>query len=99
MVTSSSPAVSLVGVRVLADGGNAVDAALAMTAMSWLTLPGQCGIGGDAFAVVPGPAGRGGTGNGRGYGPAGAAAGSYPPEGPAPPPPGGGPFVALPGAP
>ena len=41
MVVSSSPAVSVAGARVLADGGTAVDAVLAMTAMSWLALPGQ----------------------------------------------------------
>ena len=52
------PAVSFAGARVLADGGNAIDATLAMAAMSWLALPGQCGIGGDAFAVVREPDGR-----------------------------------------
>jgi gamma-glutamyltranspeptidase/glutathione hydrolase len=51
-VTSSHPAVSAVGARVLADGGNAFDATLAMAALSWLVLPGQCGIGGDAFVLV-----------------------------------------------
>jgi gamma-glutamyltranspeptidase/glutathione hydrolase len=77
MVSSSSPAVSQVGVRVLADGGTAVDAVLAMTAMSWLALPGQCGIGGDAFAVVREPDGRVWTVNGSGYGPDGASAEDY----------------------
>ena len=41
MVSSSHPAASLAGARVLADGGNAVDATLAMAALTWLTLPGQ----------------------------------------------------------
>lgn len=77
MVSSSSPAVSQLGARVLADGGTAVDAALAMTAMSWLALPGQCGIGGDAFAVVREPDGRVWTVNGSGYGPDGASAEGY----------------------
>jgi gamma-glutamyltranspeptidase/glutathione hydrolase len=77
MVTSSSPAVSQVGAGVLADGGTAVDAVLAMTAMSWLALPGQCGIGGDAFAVVREPDGRVWTVNGSGYGPDGASAEDY----------------------
>jgi gamma-glutamyltranspeptidase/glutathione hydrolase len=77
MVVSSSPAVSVAGVRVLADGGTAVDAVLAMTAMSWLALPGQCGIGGDAFAVVREPDGRVWTVNGSGYGPDGASAEEY----------------------
>ncbi len=77
MVTSSSPAVSQVGAQVLVDGGTAVDAALAMTAMSWLALPGQCGIGGDFFAVVREPDGRVWTVNGSGYGPDGASAEGY----------------------
>ena len=58
MVSSSHPAASFVGARVLADGGNAIDATLAMAAITWLTLPGQCGIGGDAFVVVREPDGR-----------------------------------------
>jgi gamma-glutamyltranspeptidase/glutathione hydrolase len=77
MVSSSSPAVSHLGARVLGDGGTAVDAALAMTAMSWLVLPGQCGIGGDFFAVVREPDGRVWTVNGSGYGPDGASAEDY----------------------
>lgn len=71
MVSSSHPAASLAGARVLADGGNAIDATLAMAALTWLTLPGQCGIGGDAFAVVREPDGRVWTVNGSGYGPDG----------------------------
>jgi gamma-glutamyltranspeptidase/glutathione hydrolase len=77
MVSSSSPSVSALGARVLAGGGTAVDAALAMTAMSWLALPGQCGIGGDFFAVVREPDGRIWTVNGSGFGPDGASAEDY----------------------
>ena len=77
MVSSSSPAVSQTGAQVLAEGGTAVDAALAMTAMSWLALPGQCGIGGDFFAVVREPDGRVWTVNGSGFGPDGASAEGY----------------------
>lgn len=77
MVVSSHPAVSLVGARVLADGGNAVDATLAMAAMSWLALPGQCGVGGDAFAVVREPSGEVWTVSGSGYGPDGGDPGFY----------------------
>jgi gamma-glutamyltranspeptidase/glutathione hydrolase len=77
MVSSSSPAVSQTGARVLAEGGTAVDAALAMTAMSWLALPGQCGIGGDFFAIVREPGGAVWTVNGSGCGPDGATAQTY----------------------
>ncbi|RCW45836.1 gamma-glutamyltranspeptidase/glutathione hydrolase [Halopolyspora algeriensis] len=71
MVSSSHPAVSAAGAHILADGGNAVDAALAMAAMSWLVLPGQCGLGGDAFAVVREPDGSVRTVGGSGFGPDG----------------------------
>ncbi|MFI6709008.1 gamma-glutamyltransferase [Nonomuraea sp. NPDC050478] len=77
MVASSHPAVSLSGVRVLQDGGNAVDAALAMAAMSWLALPGQCGVGGDAFALLRRPDGAVVSFSGSGYGPDGGAADFY----------------------
>jgi gamma-glutamyltranspeptidase/glutathione hydrolase len=77
MVTSSAPSVSQIGARVLDDGGTAVDAVLAMTAMSWLALPGQCGMGGDFFAVVREPDGRVWTVNGSGFGPDGASAEGY----------------------
>lgn len=76
-VTSSHPAISLVGARVLADGGNAVDATLAMAAMGWMVLPGQCGIGGDAFALVREPDGRVWTVNGSGFGPDGGTPDFY----------------------
>src|SRR5689334_22272382 len=77
MVSSSHPAASVAGARVLADGGNAIDATLAMAALTWLALPGQCGIGGDTFAVVREPDGRVWTVNGSGYGPDGASAEEY----------------------
>lgn len=50
-VTSSHRLVSETGARVLERGGTAMDAALAMAAMTFVTLPGQCGVGGDAFCV------------------------------------------------
>jgi gamma-glutamyltranspeptidase/glutathione hydrolase len=77
MVASSHPLASQAGISVLADGGNAVDATLAMAAMTWLTLPGQCGIGGDAFAVVREPDGTVWTVGGSGYGPDGGTPGFY----------------------
>jgi gamma-glutamyltranspeptidase/glutathione hydrolase len=81
MVSSSHPQVSSVGLQVLVDGGNAVDAALAMAAMCWLVLPGQCGVGGDLFAVVREPSGRVWTVGGSGFGPDGGDAGFYQSQG------------------
>lgn len=77
MVSTSHPRVSSTGLRVLQEGGNAVDAALAMAAMSWLALPGQCGIGGDVFAVVREPDGEVWTVNGSGFGPDGGTGDFY----------------------
>ena len=52
MVASVCARAAAVGVHVLHSGGNAFDAALAVAAMEWLTLPGYCGLGGDTFAVL-----------------------------------------------
>ena len=71
-VAASHPAIAFHGAKVLADGGNAIDATLAMAAVGWMVLPGQCGIGGDAFAVVREPDGQVWTVNGSGLGPDGA---------------------------
>jgi gamma-glutamyltranspeptidase / glutathione hydrolase len=71
MAVSSHPEVSAAGLAVLTSGGNAIDATLAMAAMSWLALPGQCGVGGDAFAVVRDPDGTVWTVAGSGFGPDG----------------------------
>ena len=76
-VSSSHPLITTEGARVLAAGGNAVDASLAMAAVGWVVLPGQCGIGGDAFAIVREPDGRVWTVGGSGYGPDGGHADFY----------------------
>ncbi|MDA8292168.1 MAG: gamma-glutamyltransferase [Actinomycetota bacterium] len=73
MVASAHPAATAVGARVLEEGGNAIDAALAMAAVTWVAIPAQCGVGGDAFALVR----DGGSGSvraihGSGHGPDGA---------------------------
>lgn len=99
MVSSSHPSASLAGAQVLAAGGNAVDATLAMAAMTWLTLPGQCGIGGDAFAVVREPDGRVWTVNGSGFGPDGGTADFYRAQGLSTIPLDGALAVSVPGAP
>jgi gamma-glutamyltranspeptidase/glutathione hydrolase len=99
MVSSSHPRVSSVGLQVLLDGGNAIDAALAMAAMSWLVLPGQCGVGGDLFAVVREPSGRVWTVGGSGFGPDGGDRDFYLSQGLDTLPLEGALAVAVPGAP
>ncbi|WP_407565837.1 gamma-glutamyltransferase [Streptomyces sp. 184] len=99
MAAGSHPAVTFAGAAVLRDGGNAVDAALAMAAMSWLALPGQCGVGGDAFAVVREPDGRVWTVCGSGYGPDGGDVDFYAAQGHDAVPIAGPLSVAVPGAP
>jgi gamma-glutamyltranspeptidase/glutathione hydrolase len=98
MVSSSHPAISALGYRVLADGGNAVDAALAMAGLGWLMLPGQCGIGGDAFALVREPDGRVWSVSGSGTGPDGGHAAFYADRGFSALPLDGALSVAVPGA-
>ncbi|MFI0353589.1 gamma-glutamyltransferase family protein [Actinomadura sp. 9N407] len=98
MVASSHPAVSRAGVAVLEAGGNAADAALAMAALSWLALPGQCGIGGDAFALVRRPDGTVTSFGGSGFGPDGGEPGFYRDRGLAAVPLEGPLAVAVPGA-
>jgi gamma-glutamyltranspeptidase/glutathione hydrolase len=52
MVASASPAAAAAGMRVLLDGGNAFDAAIATAMVEGLTIPMMCGLGGDMFAVL-----------------------------------------------
>jgi gamma-glutamyltranspeptidase/glutathione hydrolase len=77
MVAASHPAISRVGADVLATGGTAIDAALAMAAVAWLALPGQCGIGGDSFALVREPDGAVHAFCGSGFGPDGGTPERY----------------------
>ncbi len=51
MVTSASALASKAGCEVLAKGGNAVDAAVAVQAVLGLTVPEATGIGGGAFML------------------------------------------------
>jgi gamma-glutamyltranspeptidase/glutathione hydrolase len=52
MVASSHPLATQIGLQILKDGGNAVDAAIATNAALGLMEPTGNGIGGDLFAIV-----------------------------------------------
>jgi gamma-glutamyltranspeptidase/glutathione hydrolase len=52
MVATSHPVAAQVGLEVLKNGGNAVDAAIATSAAMGLMEPTSCGIGGDLYAIV-----------------------------------------------
>ena len=80
LIASQHPLVSATGLRVLAQGGNAVDAAVAAALVGTVVMPSRCGIGGDLFAVVARPDAGGGwhegdvrAFQGSGIGPRGAS--------------------------
>jgi gamma-glutamyltranspeptidase/glutathione hydrolase len=52
MVATGQPLAAQVGLEVLRQGGNAVDAAIATDAALGLMEPMSCGIGGDLYAIV-----------------------------------------------
>jgi gamma-glutamyltranspeptidase/glutathione hydrolase len=52
VVATEHPLASQIGASVLADGGNAVDAAVAANAATGVLAPMANGIGGDLFAIV-----------------------------------------------
>ena len=86
IASSSSPMATQVGFRVLAEGGNACDAALAMAGMMGVVEPMMSGLGGDTMILVWSAKDRKVFGlNGSGIAPSGASldrvpAGPFVPE-------------------
>lgn len=51
-MVAGEPLAAAAGLWALAEGGHAVDAALAMAGVTGVTMPEMCGLGADAFALV-----------------------------------------------
>jgi gamma-glutamyltranspeptidase / glutathione hydrolase len=71
VVATEHPLASQAGAMVLAQGGHAVDAAIAANAVMGVVCPMMCGVGGDLFAIVSEHNGKIRGVNGSGWAPAG----------------------------
>jgi gamma-glutamyltranspeptidase / glutathione hydrolase len=78
MVVSGHPLATAAGLHVLMDGGNAVDAAIAASAVLAVVRPAWCGLGGDGFALLYRPASGVVALNGGGAAPLAVTPGAYP---------------------
>jgi gamma-glutamyltranspeptidase/glutathione hydrolase len=70
VVASEHPLASQAGATALAQGGHAVDAAIAANAVMGVVCPMMCGAGGDLFAIVQEKSGQMHGVNGSGWAPA-----------------------------
>ena len=52
MVAASQPLAAQAGLRILSQGGNAIDAAVASAAVLSVVEPMMVGVGGDLFAII-----------------------------------------------